>query len=147
MRQSAPSHPIRRTLGIASRTSQATWSEQCIQTFLLADAPQVSEVPTTIPAMTRAEPAFEGRRAAALAGVPLSTVYYWARSGIWPPTSPNNRPKLWSYSDLLALRLIDWLRRAKDDFRVPHTRMSEIRRMLESVEDLGEELRSDSVRV
>jgi uncharacterized protein (DUF433 family) len=59
----------------------------------------------------------------------------------------HSRPKLWSYSDLLALRLIDWLRRAKEDFKVPRTRMSQIRTLLSSVEDLGESLRSDSVKV
>jgi uncharacterized protein (DUF433 family) len=97
--------------------------------------------------MRWAEASYEAPRAVALAGVPVSTVYYWARSGIWRPVMANSRPKLWSYSDLLALRLIDWLRQAKEDFQVPRTRMSQIRRLLSSIEDLGESLRSDSVKV
>lgn len=97
--------------------------------------------------MKSAEASYEAHRAAALAGVPVSTVYYWARSGIWTPAMPNTRPKLWSYSDLLALRLIDWLRQAKEDFELPHTRMSKIRALLSSVEDLGEGLQSDTVKV
>jgi DNA-binding transcriptional MerR regulator/uncharacterized protein (DUF433 family) len=94
-----------------------------------------------------AEASYEARRAASLAGVPVSTVYYWARRGIWPPAMPNGRPKLWSYSDLLALRLIDWLRRGKADFELPHTKMSEIRTFLASVEDLGEHLSAETVKV
>lgn len=97
--------------------------------------------------MQSAEASYEASRAAALAGVPVSTVYYWARKGIWRPAMANSRPKLWSFSDLLALRLIDWLRQAKDDFEVPRTRMSQIRTLLSSVEDLGESLQSDSVKV
>jgi DNA-binding transcriptional MerR regulator/uncharacterized protein (DUF433 family) len=97
--------------------------------------------------VNRWEASYEARRAAALAGVPVSTVYYWARKGIWRPAMPNARPKLWSYSDLLALRLIDWLRQAKPDFELPHTRMSEIRTLLRSVEDLGDRLNGDAVQV
>jgi len=97
--------------------------------------------------MTRMDGAYEASRAASLAGVPVSTVYYWARKGIWPPAAPNGRPMLWSYSDLLALRLINWLRQAKPDFSLPATRMAEIRRLLGSVQDMGDELRHDSVRV
>jgi len=45
----------------------------------------------------------------------------------------------WSYSDLLAVRLIDWLRRDKPDLEIPHTAMSRIRYALEAVEELGPE--------
>jgi hypothetical protein len=74
-------------------------------------------------------------------------VYYWAKKDIWSPEFPNGRPKLWSYSDLLALRLINWLRQAKPDYHVPATGMREIRRLLDSVQDFGDQLESDSVRV
>ncbi len=97
--------------------------------------------------MTRIDPAYDASRAAALSGVPRSTVYYWAKRQIWSPEFPNGRPKLWSYSDLLALRLINWLRQSKPNYHVPATRMPEIRRLLDSVQDFGDSLESDAVRV
>ena len=65
--------------------------------------------------------AYTADRAAALAGVPLSTLHYWSRSGIWVPSVSSVKVKRWSYSDLLALRLIDWLRRDKPDLKLPKT--------------------------
>lgn len=97
--------------------------------------------------MGRIDPAYDASRAAALSGVPRSTVYYWAKKEIWSPELPNGRPKLWSYSDLLALRLINWLRQAKPDYHVPPTRMREIRRLLDSVQDFGNRLENDAVKV
>jgi DNA-binding transcriptional MerR regulator len=53
--------------------------------------------------------AYTMERAAALSGVPKSTAYYWARKGLLQP-SASQRPLLWSYTDLLALRTISsWL--------------------------------------
>jgi uncharacterized protein (DUF433 family) len=49
-------------------------------------------------------------RAAALSGVPKSTVYRWARIGWCVPSVSRTRVKLWSYKDLLGLRAIHWLR-------------------------------------
>jgi hypothetical protein len=74
--------------------------------------------------------AYTADRAAALAGVPQSTLHYWAREGILTPSVSSERVKLWSFADLMALRAVEWLRRkkilgAKD---VPPTRMPEIRR-------------------
>jgi uncharacterized protein (DUF433 family) len=91
--------------------------------------------------------AYTADRAAALAGVPLSTLHYWSRSGIWVPSVSSERVKRWSYSDLLALRLIDWLRRDKPDPKLPKTSMPKIRRALGAVELLGDRLRSHSVKV
>lgn len=55
---------------------------------------------------------YDAARAAALAGVPKTTLHYWARTGLYPPSiSPGPRVRLWSWADLLALRAIDWLRR------------------------------------
>jgi len=56
---------------------------------------------------------YDADRAAALSGVPVSTVYYWARKGIWEPALSEEKPKLWTYSDLIALRMIYWLRQDK----------------------------------
>ena len=54
---------------------------------------------------------YGARRAAALSGVPFSTVHDWARKGVVVPSVSIVRTKLWSYSDLLALRAVSWLRK------------------------------------
>lgn len=81
--------------------------------------------------------AYSAERAAALAGVPKSTIYYWARKGPLIP-SVSKRPLLWSYTDLLALRTIYWLRQPKMAFdrEVPATSMSKVRRALEQLRSL-----------
>src|SRR6266496_5162352 len=86
-------------------------------------------------------------RAAALAGIPLSTFHYWSRSGIWVPRVSSVKVKRWSYSDLLALRLIDWLRRDKPDLKLSKTSMPKIRVALAAVERFGDKLHSRSVKV
>jgi len=56
---------------------------------------------------------YTAERAAALSGVPKSTIYYWANMGIYVPSVSPSREKLWSFSDLLALRAVYWLRQDK----------------------------------
>jgi uncharacterized protein (DUF433 family)/DNA-binding transcriptional MerR regulator len=85
---------------------------------------------------------YEASRAAALSGVPERTVYWWADQGIVVPSvSPEPREKLWSYGDLLTLRLVNWLRKPKEDdgsgAAIARTSMREIRAMLERA---GEDL-------
>jgi len=54
---------------------------------------------------------YDADRAAALSGVPRTTLHYWAREGLYVPSvSPDPRTRLWSWADLLALRAIDWMR-------------------------------------
>lgn len=54
---------------------------------------------------------YDADRAAALSGVPRTTLHYWAREGFYAPSvSPEPRTRLWSWADLLALRAIDWMR-------------------------------------
>ncbi len=91
--------------------------------------------------------AYTADRAGAMAGIPLSTLHYWAREGIWTPSVSPVRVKRWSYADLLGLRLIDWLRQDKPEIRIPRTPMAAIRRALGSVESFGEHLREHSLRV
>lgn len=85
------------------------------------------------------EGCYEAPRAAALSGVPVSTVYYWARTGVIVPTVSPEKPKRWSYADLIGLRVVYWLRHPKGDgrFDVPASPMSEVRRALHELEDLG----------
>ncbi|MPZ53346.1 MAG: DUF433 domain-containing protein [Acidimicrobiia bacterium] len=88
------------------------------------------------------EGCYEAERAAALSGVPISTVYYWAREGIVVPTIAPERPKRWSYADLMALRLVYWLRHPKshDLEIIQASPMNEVRRALEEVDKLGLDL-------
>lgn len=97
------------------------------------------------PLPTRA--AYTADRAAALAGIPLSTLHYWARKGIWIPSVSDTKVKRWSFADLLALRLIDWLRRDKPKEKAPRIPMSKIRQALSSVESFGERVEDRSVKV
>lgn len=84
--------------------------------------------------------AYTADRAAALSGVPKSTIYYWARRGHLLP-SVARKPLLWSYTDLLALRTIYWLRQPKKAFdrEVPATSMPKVQRALKQLRsvDLG----------
>lgn len=85
--------------------------------------------------------AYTVNRAAALFGVPKSMVYYWAREGILVPTVARD-PMLWSYTDLLSLRAVYWLRQPKKAFdrEVPATSMPQVRRALEELKKLDLDL-------
>jgi uncharacterized protein (DUF433 family)/DNA-binding transcriptional MerR regulator len=90
---------------------------------------------------------YSAERAASLSGVPRSTVYYWARHGVWAPSLRDIRPKLWSYTDLLALRLIYWLRHVKPEADTRESSMAEVRAALTSLRRVGKEVWSRDVRV
>jgi len=91
---------------------------------------------------TASEGCYEAARAAALSGVPISTVYYWARTGVVVPSVSPVREKLWSYADLMALRIVSWLRHPKesDDAPLPASPMPQVRRALAEVERRGLQL-------
>lgn len=83
--------------------------------------------------------AYTAERAAGLSGVPKSTVYYWAREDILVPTISPERVQLWSFSDLMALRTIYWLRQPKErgeGHDIPATSMPTIRRALAELRQL-----------
>jgi len=90
--------------------------------------------------------AYTADRASALSGVPISTVHYWARHETLVPSVSAVRVKLWSYSDLLGLRTIAWLRATKMDdtgYRIPATTMPLVRRALAELRDLDLDLWTD----
>ncbi|HEY8525370.1 MAG TPA: DUF433 domain-containing protein [Acidimicrobiales bacterium] len=93
--------------------------------------------------MRRVADAFEGcyeaERAAALAGVPVSTLYEWARAGLVVPSLSPARPMLWSYADLVVLRIVGWLRHPKRAAGavVPASPMAAVRRALDELDRLG----------
>lgn len=81
---------------------------------------------------------YDASRAAALSGVPQSTLHYWARTDLYRPSiSPHPRVRLWSWADLLALRAIDWLRRVKGDAQPQKTSMQRIRQALQELDKQG----------
>jgi uncharacterized protein (DUF433 family)/DNA-binding transcriptional MerR regulator len=85
---------------------------------------------------------YDARRTAALSGVPRSIVYDWARKGIVVPSISAEREKLWSYADLLALRIVSWLRHPKRlaaDVR-PSSAMRQIREALAQLDEQGLDL-------
>lgn len=57
--------------------------------------------------------AYTADRAAALSGVPYSTVQRWSRDLVVPSVS-STKLKLWSYADLMGLRMVYWLRHPKE---------------------------------
>lgn len=85
------------------------------------------------------EGVYEARRAAALAGVPPSTLYDWARKGVVVPGVSPVRQKLWSYADLMALRIVSWLRHPKEapEGILPGSPMPDVRRALARLDELG----------
>jgi uncharacterized protein (DUF433 family) len=98
--------------------------------------------------------AYTAERAAALSGVPLSTLHYWSRNEILVPSVSATKVKFWSYTDLMGLRTIYWLRQRKahgEGREVPATTMTAVRRALRELARLDLELWTDdggpSVRV
>lgn len=94
--------------------------------------------------------AYSADRAAALAGVAVSTLYDWARKGIYVPGLSRGRLMLWSWPDLLALRAISWLRTTKPELSIRATTMKQVRALLRTLERefedrLGEQLARRSV--
>lgn len=90
--------------------------------------------------------AYPAARAAALSGVPLSTVHWWARHDVLTPSVSPERVKLWSYADLMGLRIIYWLRQTKeagDGVQIPRTTMKAVRRALSELDDLDLALWTD----
>ena len=98
--------------------------------------------------------AYTATRAAALSGVPWSTVHDWARKGVLVPSVSPTKIKLWSYVDLMGLRTIYWLRKKKTDDEgadIAPTTMPVIKRALAMLAELDLELWTEdagpSVRV
>jgi uncharacterized protein (DUF433 family) len=87
--------------------------------------------------------AYPADRAAALSGVPVSTVHYWARQEILVPSISPVRIRLWSYADLMGLRTIYWLRQTKqspEGREVPRSTMPAVRTALNELRELDVEL-------
>lgn len=68
-----------------------------------------SEVEVLKEALRTPRGQYTAQRASQLAGVPLSTLYHWARESLMVPDYAG-RPMLWSYRDLVFVRLFTFLR-------------------------------------
>jgi uncharacterized protein (DUF433 family) len=90
--------------------------------------------------------AYRASRAAALSGVPERTVHDWANKKVVVPSVPIERIKLWSYADLMALRVVSWLRNPKPQAGrdVRSTPMAKVKKALATLQDYGLEIWSPS---
>jgi uncharacterized protein (DUF433 family) len=82
---------------------------------------------------------YSAERAAALSGVPQSTLHYWARNAILLPSVSPERVRLWSFADLMGLRIISWLRHKKttsEGAEIPPSTMPAVRRALDALAKL-----------
>ncbi|MEX2227751.1 MAG: DUF433 domain-containing protein [Dehalococcoidia bacterium] len=77
---------------------------------------------------------YTAERASSLAGVPKRTVYFWARHDILTPNVSAERIMLWSWSDLVALRAIYWLRHPIDPEDRSATSMRRVKGMIKAIE-------------
>src|SRR5215210_7027072 len=90
--------------------------------------------------------AYSAERAAALSGVPKSTLHWWDRHQILVPSVSPERVKIWSYADLMGARVIYWLRQPKaadGGSDVPRSTMPAVRRALEQLAELSMALWSE----
>jgi uncharacterized protein (DUF433 family) len=85
---------------------------------------------------------YQADRAASLSGVPRSTIHDWARKGVLVPSISAERTKLWSYADLMGLRLVYWLRHPKvaPGSDVPAAPMSAVRSALDDLRGIEPDL-------
>jgi uncharacterized protein (DUF433 family) len=78
---------------------------------------------------------YRADRAAQLSSIPRRTIYHWAKERHLVPDFDGDRPKMWSYRDLVYLRLFAWLRTK----RMPPARTAE------HVRDVRSRLETDTV--
>ncbi len=57
--------------------------------------------------------AYTAERASALSGVPQSTIRWWAAHDVLMPSVSRSKVALWSYRDLMSIRVVYWLRQRK----------------------------------
>lgn len=73
---------------------------------------------------------YRADRTSQLSGIPERTVYHWARERLLVPDYDQDKPKHWSYRDLVYLRLFAWLRSKHHSPVVASKHVSRIRSRL-----------------
>lgn len=75
---------------------------------------------------------YAATRASQLSGVPKSTVYDWRREKIFEPDFTTADPAMWSYRDLVLLRVLAWLRQGGMDRPIAAEKVASIKTQLSS---------------
>jgi uncharacterized protein (DUF433 family) len=86
---------------------------------------------------------YMAERASQLSGVPISTVYYWRRIGVYIPDFSEATPAAWSYRDLVYLRLLAWLRQLGMERGKARDAVTQVARMIQA-DETPRYLRADS---
>lgn len=73
---------------------------------------------------------YSADRAAQLSGIPKSTMYDWRRDGVLLPDYSGADPAMWSYRDLVLLRLVAFLRQGGMARPLAATKVSHVRDQL-----------------
>lgn len=84
-------------------------------------------------------------RASQLSGVPSRTLHDWARVGVYVPDFNHVSPKMWSYRDLVFVRLFAWLRAKRMDRSAVAMRVLSIKGRLATEDSPSWLIRSDGV--
>lgn len=85
---------------------------------------------------------YSAERAAQLSGIPRSTIYDWQRATVYRPDFYRASPMMWSYRDLIYLRLLAWLRSQGMERPTAADRVAAIKRSVLEGERI-DRLRSD----
>jgi uncharacterized protein (DUF433 family) len=86
---------------------------------------------------------YGAERASQLSGVPRRTLHDWARVGVYRPDFDNTRPKMWSYRDLVFVRLFAWLRTKGMERGTVSARVGRFKTLLEEEQGAFSTIRSD----
>jgi hypothetical protein len=78
---------------------------------------------------------YAAERASALAGVPKSTLHYWARNEILIPSISPERLRLWSWADLVCARAIYWMRHPDVTETRSQSVMAEVKKLFRYVRE------------
>ena len=71
-------------------------------------------------------------RASQISGIPERTVHDWAKKGLVTPDFNSARPKMWTYRDLVMLRLFAWFRHRS---MPPDRAAQQVRKVRQMLED------------
>lgn len=73
---------------------------------------------------------YTAARASQLSGVPKSTVYDWRKKNVYTPDYTAADPTMWSYRDLVLLRVLAWLRQGGMDRPLAAEKVASIKTQL-----------------
>jgi uncharacterized protein (DUF433 family) len=79
---------------------------------------------------------YAAARAAQLSGVPKSTVYDWRSNKVFEPDYTTAHPAMWSYRDLVLLRVLAWLRQGGMERPLAAEKVASIKTQLSSGIDI-----------